>query len=120
MQSRVLTSIDSAEDCDDPGQYPAEFLHSLLPSGVPPHALELKEGMPVMLLRNMDAAGGLANGTRLKVDRLANQLLHCTVTTGAHAGMQAMIPTDPHAAQRPRHAVQLAPRAVSRCAQRSP
>ena len=34
--------------------YPQEFLHSLNFSGVPPHKLNLKVGIPVMLLRNLN------------------------------------------------------------------
>ena len=32
---------------------------------LPPHKLRLREGMPIMLLRNLNGARGLANGTRL-------------------------------------------------------
>ncbi|XP_072066894.1 uncharacterized protein [Arachis hypogaea] len=35
-------------------------------AGLPPHVLTLKEGVPVMLLRNIDQSNGLYNGTRLQ------------------------------------------------------
>ncbi|XP_019172653.1 PREDICTED: uncharacterized protein LOC109168053 [Ipomoea nil] len=44
-----------------------EFLNALRCSGVPNHALTLKVGSPVMLLRNIDHTLGLCNGTRLIV-----------------------------------------------------
>eukprot|EP00267_Zea_mays_P056141 XP_023156177.1 uncharacterized protein LOC111589561 [Zea mays] len=53
---------------DDPyNYYPPEFLNTLTPNGLPPHVLKLKIGCPVILLRNIDPAIGLCNGTRLVV-----------------------------------------------------
>jgi ATP-dependent DNA helicase PIF1 len=57
-------SADSAVDTDNPDMYPIEFLHSLTPSDLPPHKLDLKVGVPVTLLRNIDPGDGLASGTR--------------------------------------------------------
>ncbi|GKD22369.1 ATP-dependent DNA helicase PIF1-like protein [Tanacetum coccineum] len=42
-----------------------EFINRLKFSGVPNHRLALKVGVPIMLLRNIDQANGLCNGTRL-------------------------------------------------------
>ncbi|XP_062089097.1 uncharacterized protein LOC133795659 [Humulus lupulus] len=50
--------------------YPPEFLHSLKFNGIPNHDIRLKEGVPVMLLRNLNQTEGLCNGTRLIVTRL--------------------------------------------------
>ncbi|XP_031124302.1 uncharacterized protein LOC116027013 [Ipomoea triloba] len=47
-----------------------EFLNGLKASGIPNHALTLKVGSPVMLLRNIDHLMGLCNGTRLIITRL--------------------------------------------------
>ncbi|SGY77439.1 BQ5605_C005g03639 [Microbotryum silenes-dioicae] len=44
-----------------------EYLHSINPSNFPAHHLRLKEGIPVVLLRNLDPDAGLCNGTRLIV-----------------------------------------------------
>lgn len=74
-----------------PEDIPAEFLNSLTVSGVPQHRLTLKVGMPVMLMRNMDPAKGLANGTRLIVRGLHGSLLDCEVVGGAHAGNRALL-----------------------------
>ena len=54
-------------DSDEPTnfiEYPPEFLHSLNDSGLPPHELKLKKNCPVILLRNLNPAAGLCNGTR--------------------------------------------------------
>eukprot|EP00267_Zea_mays_P053315 XP_020406428.1 uncharacterized protein LOC103652081 [Zea mays] len=62
----VYHSFDSAMD-DPHNYYPPEFLNTLTPNGLPPHVLKLKIGCPIILLRNIDPANGLCNGTRLVV-----------------------------------------------------
>lgn len=36
--------------------------------GMPPHALRLKVGMPLILLRNLEATSGMCDGTRMFID----------------------------------------------------
>ena len=62
----VYHIFDSAID-DPHNYYPSEFLNILTPNGLPPHMLELKISCPIILLRNIDPANGLCNGTRLVV-----------------------------------------------------
>ncbi|CEG85021.1 hypothetical protein RMATCC62417_18756 [Rhizopus microsporus] len=73
----TLLSTDSADinDADGLHTIPAEYLHSLNPSGLPPSQLELKVGAPTMLLRNIDPARGLCNGTRLIVVYIGQYML---------------------------------------------
>jgi ATP-dependent DNA helicase PIF1 len=59
-----LFSADSVGLDDNPLMYPIEYLNSLTVSGMPPHAMQLKIGMIVMLLRNMNPAMGHCNGSR--------------------------------------------------------
>ncbi|XP_028101779.1 uncharacterized protein LOC114301074 [Camellia sinensis] len=63
-ESRVYHSFDKVEN-DTQILYQQEFLNSISPGGMPPHALHLKVGAPIMLLRNLDPSSGLCNGTRL-------------------------------------------------------
>ncbi|XP_031286740.1 uncharacterized protein LOC116145417 [Pistacia vera] len=51
---------------DDDILYPTEFLNTLICSGMPKHELKLKVGVPIMLLRNLNQADGLRNGTRFR------------------------------------------------------
>ncbi|AQK79503.1 hypothetical protein ZEAMMB73_Zm00001d035706 [Zea mays] len=63
-EQMMYHSFDTAVD-DPNNYYPSEFLNTLTPNGLPPHVLKLKVGCPIMLLRNIDPANGLCNGTRL-------------------------------------------------------
>ena len=47
----------------------SDILHHLHPTGMPPHLLTLKPGMPCMVIRNLHSGLGLVNGTRLQVRR---------------------------------------------------
>lgn len=69
-----------------------EFLNTLNPSGSPPHQLSLKEGMPLMLLRNLDNMRGLANGTRLVCRRFYHRLIEAEVVTGPRKGDWVLLP----------------------------
>jgi ATP-dependent DNA helicase PIF1 len=50
--------------------YLVEFLNTLRFSSIANHELQLKVGMPILLLRNLNQSIGLCNGTRLIVKRL--------------------------------------------------
>ncbi|XP_019255349.1 PREDICTED: uncharacterized protein LOC109233979 [Nicotiana attenuata] len=72
--------------------YTPEFLNTIKCSGVPNHALTLKVGVPVMLLRNIDQSAGLCNGTRLIITKLGNQVIEPKVLSGHMAGQKVFIP----------------------------
>ena len=63
---KTYHSVDEvdASTPDDKALWPVDFLNSLTPNGMPPHALTLAPGALVMLLRNLDADAGLCNGVR--------------------------------------------------------
>ena len=80
--------------------HPGEFLNKLSPSGVPPHRLALKKGIPVMLMRNIDPSGGLCNGTRLIIKEMLRNIIVADIITGEFSGKTVfisripIIPTD--------------------------
>jgi hypothetical protein len=74
----VFTSMDSVTERDY-DYIPIEFLHTLTPSGFPLHRLEVKAGVPLMLLRNMNPSQGLYNGTRMILLSWTTRILRCRV-----------------------------------------
>ena len=90
----VYHSFDSAVD-DPHNYYPSEFLNSLTPNGLPPHILKLKLGCPVILLRNIDPANGLCNGTRLVVQGFRRNTIDAKIMVGQHAVKRVFLPRIP-------------------------
>ncbi|KAL7103935.1 hypothetical protein ACP275_08G211800 [Erythranthe tilingii] len=80
-------SIDRPDDIHTP-----EFLNTVNSSGLPNHELKLKEGVSVMLLRNIDQSSGLCNGTRLSITRLGNRVLEAKIISGTNIGHKVFIP----------------------------
>ncbi|GFX80702.1 ATP-dependent DNA helicase [Trichonephila clavipes] len=54
-------------------------------SGMPPHILKLKIGVPVIMLRNINQPK-LCNGTRLAVKKFMNIVVEATILTGPFKG----------------------------------
>jgi hypothetical protein len=90
----VNHSFDTTVD-DPHSYYPQEFLNTLTPNGLPPHVLKLKIGCPIILLRNIDPANGLCNGTRLVVRGFQRNSIDAEIVLGQHAGKRIFRPRIP-------------------------
>ena len=95
-QSRTYLSADSiirdpTSTIDEDEVYPVEFLNKISGTGLPPHTLTLKVGIPIMLLRNIDSKRGLTNGTRLQVKVLHRNYIDAEILTGANVGDRVYI-----------------------------
>ncbi|XP_054259696.1 ATP-dependent DNA helicase pif1-like [Macrosteles quadrilineatus] len=93
-ETTTFNSIDTIMDEEQAVNYPKEFLNSLELSGVPPHELCLKVGVPVMLMRNLDAPK-LCNGTRLVIKSIRRNIVQATIITGYAKGEDVIIPRIP-------------------------
>jgi len=70
----------------------SKFLNSLSTSRLPNQRIKLKIGAPIMLLRNLDQAEGLCNGSRLIVTRIANHVIGAKLITRNKDGQEVYIP----------------------------
>jgi ATP-dependent DNA helicase PIF1 len=68
-----------------------EFLNEIKCSGMPNHKLNLKIGIPIMLLRNIDISTGMCNGTRLIVTKLGVNVIGGVIINGSYKGESVFI-----------------------------
>ena len=92
-QPYILTSSDELVNTDDSARFNIEHLNSLDPSGLPAHRLFIKQGMPLMLMRNLNPKIGLCNGTKLIFNKVhKNHLLECSIAGGEFHSRKVLIP----------------------------
>ncbi|XP_027151019.1 uncharacterized protein LOC113751274 [Coffea eugenioides] len=90
----TYTSSDQTVDQRFQADY-GDFLNSQNPKGLPPHKLMLKESCPLILLRNLNPAEGLCNGTRLICRQLRRHTICAEIAFGQHKGKKIFIPRIP-------------------------
>jgi ATP-dependent DNA helicase PIF1 len=61
---------------------------------MPSHVLQLKTGVPIIMLRNINQPQ-LCNGTRLAVKKLISNVVEATILTGSFKGEDVLIPRIP-------------------------
>ncbi|XP_027174571.1 uncharacterized protein LOC113774209 [Coffea eugenioides] len=90
----TYTSSDRTIDQRFQADY-EDFLNTQNPKGLPPHKLVLKENCPLILLRNLNPAEGLCNGTRLICRQLRRHTICAEIAFGQHKGKKIFIPRIP-------------------------
>ncbi|XP_069162254.1 uncharacterized protein [Procambarus clarkii] len=95
IQSKAVTykSVDTVEEADEAVNYPTEFLHSLDLPGIPSHVHQLKIGVPIIMLRNINQPK-LCHATRFAVKKI-NNVVEATILTGSFTGEDVLIPRIP-------------------------
>ena len=86
----VKRSMDYYDNPDDARVITLEQLNASTPTGSPPARLELKVGMPLIMLRNMSE--GLMNGTRMILVEIRHHILKCVVLNGRNSGQTVYLP----------------------------
>jgi ATP-dependent DNA helicase PIF1 len=71
--------------------YPVEYLNTLKLSGMPQHKLHFKKGSVAILVRNLNSAKGLANGTRVIIRNLLRNLIEVEIATGTFTGERVFV-----------------------------
>lgn len=96
-EKKTYLSADSPsthdENINGPDQIlTLEFLNTVKSSGLPNHELNLKVGVPIMLLRNIDQPLRLCNGTRLIITQMRNFVLEAKIISRNSIGQNVYIP----------------------------
>ena len=65
-----------------------EFLNTFTITGLPPHLLNLKIGLPVILIRNVNPACGLCNDTRLINKSIRSRIIEVDIAVGERKGLE--------------------------------
>ena len=84
--------VVSENDDDISSIYSVKFLNSINASGLPLAKLKLKIGCLVIVLRNLNPAQGVCNGTRGVVIRMTNRIVEIRLLEGDFAGETVFIP----------------------------
>jgi len=72
--------------------YPIEYLNEINSGTLPLAELELKVGCPIIVLKNLDAANEVCNGSRGIQTRYRNWVLEVKLLTGEHAEQTVFFP----------------------------
>jgi len=97
----LILFVDRVKILMSKAWFTTEFLNGIKSYKIPNHRMKLRVVCPVMLMRNIDQANGLCNGTGLTVTHLGKSTIVATVITGKRVGTKVfisrmnLIPSDP-------------------------
>jgi len=75
-EEKTFCSVDELiQDNSYVKTYPIEIINNFEAYSLPPHKLHLKIGVPLMILRNLNVAKGLCNGTRVILEEMSSHVL---------------------------------------------
>jgi hypothetical protein len=89
--AQLFPSVDFIPNSERLGEqnpmlnYPVEYLNKINCESLPLAKLKLKTGCPVIVLKNLDTANGVCNGSRGILTRYSNRVLEVKLLTGKHA-----------------------------------
>ena len=88
----IYRSFDKVRNSKDEKNFPTEWLNRIQLASIPDHIMELKEGMPIMLIRNLDPINGHVNGARYVILTCNKRIIHARLSIGPHKGKEILIP----------------------------
>ena len=68
-----------------------DYLNTIDVNSMPPHLLQLKKGVPIMLIRNLDSTRGHVNGTRYVIRELSKRVIYAEIAVGPYKGKQILL-----------------------------
>ncbi|XP_069170382.1 uncharacterized protein [Procambarus clarkii] len=96
IQSEAVTykSVDTVVEADEVVNYPAKFFNSLDLPNIPSHVRQLKIGLPIIMLRNINKPKH-CNATRLAVKKINRRRRRSNNLTEPFKGEDVLIPRIP-------------------------
>ena len=88
----IYRSFDKVRNSKDEKNFPTEWLNRIQLASIPDHIMELKKGMPIMLIRNLDPINGHVNGARYVILSCNKRIIHARLSIGPHKGKEILIP----------------------------
>lgn len=89
--SMISISMDFRDE-DEVEPLGEDFLNSIELPGFSRHRLQIKKGLPVMLIRNLNVGEGLCNGTRMVISDFSERVLKCRLISGSNSGQDILLP----------------------------
>jgi len=92
--AKTYKSADSTSSSENVNAcvFPDQFLNSLNPSGIPPHELTLKVGIPIILIRSIAPKAGLYHTMKTMHRCFASVCYDSNNSSGTCIGKQVKIP----------------------------
>lgn len=81
-----IPAADQYVDCNNPDDFPHDYVESLDMKGAPPWMLQFKVGAKYMCIRNLDPQRGIVNGTMLRLMSVGRYIAQFLILSGKAAG----------------------------------